>query len=159
MTSSSSDRRKIGVAVLGATGVVGQKFIQLLDGHPVFVLVAVTTGRRESQGRLYGDVTVWRLGGSIPACAAGLRMIATDPATCAEAGAVVAFSALPTDVARSAEPLFARAGFAVCSNSSPYRMAADVPLLIPEVNPASVRPMVAVQRRRWQQQRPLLGQS
>ena len=59
----------------------------------------------------------------------------------------------------SAEPRFARAGFAVCSNSSPYRMAADVPLLIPEVNPASVRPMVAVQRRRWQQQRPLLGQS
>lgn len=154
MTSATApateEAPRIGVAVLGATGVVGQKFVELLAAsHPYFAIVAVTTGRKESVGQPYASVTTWRLGGGspIPPTVAALPMLPTDPEACWRAGARLAFSALPTGVARVAEPLFAAAGFAVCSNSSPYRMGEHVPLLIPEVNADHVVPMVAAQKR------------
>ena len=124
---------RIPVAVLGATGMVGQRFIELLQGHPWFELVALAASEQH-QERPYGKVAKWRLpGGEMPAAAATLPVVACRP----EALPVkvkIAFSALPAEVAGEVEANFARAGVAVFSNARHYRMEPDVPLLIPEVN-------------------------
>jgi aspartate-semialdehyde dehydrogenase len=121
---------KIKVAILGATGAVGQRFVQLLEGHPWFEVTALT-GSDRTVGQVYGEGVRWVLPGQVPAYAHGLRVLPTEPGFDAE----LAFSALPADIAREAEPALAAAGYAVCSNASAHRMWADVPLLIPEVNP------------------------
>lgn len=121
--------KKIKVAILGATGAVGQRFVQLLDNHPWFTVTALT-GSDRTVGRPYAEGCRWVLPGSIPAYARDMVVQATAPGFEAQ----IAFSALPTDQAREAEPALAAAGYAVCSNASAYRMEADVPLLIPEVN-------------------------
>ncbi len=122
--------KKIKVAVLGATGAVGQRFVQLLDGHPWFE-VAALTGSDRTVGQTYGEGVRWVLPGPIPAYARAMRVLPTEPGFEAQ----LAFSALPNDIAREAEPALAAAGYAVCSNASAHRMWPDVPLLIPEVNP------------------------
>ncbi len=122
---------KIPVAVLAATGSVGQRFIQLLDGHPMFEAVALTSSDR-TMGQKCGEACHWILAGEIPAWAKTMTLLPTEPAS---AAVPLAFSALPADVAREIEPEFARAGTLVCSNASAYRNEPDVAILLPEVNP------------------------
>jgi aspartate-semialdehyde dehydrogenase len=136
-------RNKIPVAVLAATGSVGQRFVQLLEGHPWFEVVAVTASDR-SVGQTYGKACHWILPDPMPERVAGLTVLPTAPDS---VQVPLVFSALPADVAREAEPAFAQAGMAVCSNASAYRRQADVPLLLPEVNPDHVH-LVTAQRRR-----------
>ena len=119
------------VAVLGATGAVGQRFVQLLDNHPWFRVTALTGSERAS-GQPYAQACHWVLSEAMPAWARELPVLPSDPA---QMDVRLAFSALPAKVAREAEPLFAQAGVAVCSNASAYRAEPDVPLLLPEVNP------------------------
>jgi len=122
---------RIPVAVLGATGAVGQRFVQLLDGHPWFEVVALT-GSDRAVGQKYSETCHWILADPMPGWARGLEVLPTDPE---KVNAPLAFSALPSSVARTAEPSFAQKGVAVCSNASAFRQAPDVPLILPEVNP------------------------
>lgn len=121
---------KIPVAVLAATGAVGQRFVQLLADHPWFEITAVT-GSARTAGERYGDNVRWILTGPVPEAVADLVVQPTLP----DLDVPVVFSALPTAEARELEPEFAAAGYAVVTNASAYRMAEDVPLLIPEINP------------------------
>jgi len=123
---------RIPVAVLGATGMVGQRFIELLSGHPWFELVALAASDSHG-GRPYAEVSRWRLPGSeMPTSAAGLPVLPCRPEALPDVKIV--FSALPGEVAGDIEADFARAGMAVFSNAKNYRMAPDVPLIVPEVN-------------------------
>lgn len=117
------------VAVLGATGAVGQAFIRLLDAHPWFDLVEVAASER-SAGKSYRDAAKW-LEGTMPS---GVASLTVKNCTPAEITAPIVFSALDSGVAGEVEPAFARAGRMVLSNAKNYRMDADVPLVIPEVN-------------------------
>ncbi|MEZ4515346.1 MAG: aspartate-semialdehyde dehydrogenase [Chloroflexota bacterium] len=125
---------KIPVGVLGATGTVGQRFVQLLDTHPWFEVVVVT-GSERTAGQPYGEAVTWRMGGEIPAAAANLIVQPTNTELDIPGTPPVVFSALPTEEARQWEPKFAAAGYAVVTNASAYRMTPTVPLLIPEINP------------------------
>jgi aspartate-semialdehyde dehydrogenase len=132
MSNNSPFQNKIPVAVLGATGMVGQRFIELLQDHPWFDLVALAASERHG-GRVYAEATQWRLPESeMPASVAGMPVVPCTPE--ALAGVKIAFSALPGEVAGEIELALAQAGVAVFSNAKNHRMASDVPLLIPEVN-------------------------
>ena len=122
---------KIKVGVLGATGTVGQRFIQLLDGHPWFEITALAASER-SAGRSYGESMAgrWKLETPIPAWAEGMEIKECTP----DLDCHLVFSALDSSVAGPVEEAFARAGYVVSSNSRNHRMDDDVPLLIPEVN-------------------------
>lgn len=124
---------KIKVGVLGATGAVGQRFIQLLAGHPWFEIGALTASDR-SVGKRYGDAAKWLLRGGMPPAAADMPVIPTEKAAIPRDVRLL-FSALPGGNAGQVETELAAAGFAVCSNASAHRMDPDVPLLIPDVNP------------------------
>lgn len=121
----------IPVAVLGATGSVGQRFVSLLAGHPWFRLVAVT-GSERTAGKTYKDGCHWILSEPMPSEAADIQLTASDPSHLN--GAAICFSALPADEAKIIEPAMAKAGVVVCSNASSFRTDTDVPLLLPEVN-------------------------
>jgi aspartate-semialdehyde dehydrogenase len=125
---------KLRVGILGATGTVGQRFIQMLDSHPQFEITALAASDR-SEGKPYADACAWRLPGEMPAFARSLRVHAPRPPLDCD----LIFSSLPAEIAKSAEEEFARAGYPVISNSSSWRMMLDVPLLIPEVNPEHLR--------------------
>ena len=140
VAKSGSRTDRIPVAVLGATGAVGQRFVQLLQRHPWFELAAVAASDR-SAGRRYADACNWVVPGDPPAAVGEMVVRALEP----DLPARIVFSALPGDAAREIEPRFASAGYAVCSNASAYRQAPDVPLLIPEVN-ADHAGMIARQR-------------
>lgn len=133
---------RIPVAVLAATGSVGQRFIQLLDGHPWFEVTCLT-GSDRSIGQKFGEACHWVLPEPMPAWARDMTVVPTTPEA---ADAPLVFSALPTGIAKEVEPLFARAGIKVCSNASAYRTEADVPILLPEVNPEHTG-LVEIQRR------------
>ncbi|MGA7195301.1 MAG: aspartate-semialdehyde dehydrogenase [Anaerolineales bacterium] len=126
---------QIPVAVLGATGSVGQRFISLLDNHPWFKVVALAASDR-SVGQPYAQACRWILNEPMPEYARNMIVV---PATPEAVPAKIVFSALPADLAKDLEPQFAQAGFAVCSNASSYRRADDVPLLLPEVNAAHIQ--------------------
>ncbi len=132
---------KIAVGILGATGVVGQRFIQLLEHHPWFDVAWLAASDR-SAGQAYGDAVRWRLRTAIPARVAGMRVSPATP----EGAPRVIFAALDADIARELEPRFACDGCAVVTNSSALRMQEDVPLVIPEVNADHVR---VVHGQRW----------
>ena len=121
---------QIPVAVLGATGSVGQRFVSLLDNHPWFKVVALAASDR-SVGLKYSQAARWVLDGPMPEYA---REMVVVPASTDCVEAKIVFSALHTEVASEVEPQFARAGAAVCSNASSYRRGEDVPLLLPEIN-------------------------
>src|ERR1043165_5893900 len=121
--------KKFRVGILGATGMVGQRFIQLLENHPHFEVTAVAASDR-SQGKAYGDACSWRLQGEMPEAVRSLKVQAPAPPLECD----LLFSSLPGDIARETEGSFAAAGYPVISNSSAFRMDEDVPLLIPEVN-------------------------
>src|SRR3989442_7337124 len=138
MIDSMNARLRAGI--LGATGVVGQRFIQLLEDHPQFEVTALAASDR-SQGKTYAEACGWRLPGEMPEVAK--QIVVQSPGSPLDCDFV--FSSLPGDVAKEAEENFARAGYPVISNSSSHRMAADVPLLIPEVNHEHVA-MIDTQR-------------
>ncbi len=127
-------KRKIPVGILGATGVVGQRFIQMLEHHPWFEVAWLAASDR-SEGKLYSDAARWRLKTPIPSAAAGM---AVSPAT-PEGAPKIIFAALDASIAAELEPRFAEAGCAVVSNSSALRMQEDVPLVIPEVNGGHIK--------------------
>ena len=132
---------QISVAVLGATGSVGQRFISLLDNHPWFKVVALAASDR-SVGQPYARACRWVLNEPMPEFA---REMVVVPATPECIDAKIVFSALHNEIAKDLEPQFAQAGFAVCSNASSYRRAEDVPLLLPEVNADHIQ-LVKIQR-------------
>ena len=134
-------RERIPVAVLGATGAVGQTFVRLLAGHPWFRLAEVAASER-SAGKRYAEAARW-IEGAMPAEAADLAVVPCDPR---EVRSDVVFSALDAAVAGEVEAAFARAGRTVLSNARNFRMEPDVPLLIPEVNAAHAD-VIAAQRR------------
>src|SRR5687768_10603661 len=120
---------RIPVAVLGATGSVGQRFVQLLARHPWFRPAELVASER-SAGKAYREATDWRLDAFMPEEAAVLTVRSYED----ELTSPVAFSALPAEVAGEIEQRLARAGQVVLSNTRTHRMEPDVPLLIPEVN-------------------------
>jgi aspartate-semialdehyde dehydrogenase len=122
----------INVGVLGATGAVGQRFVQLLADHPWFKLTTLTASER-SAGKLYRDVVNWRLDTPFPEKVGGIRISPTSREGLGDVDLV--FSALPAEVAGPVELMCADAGFGVCSNASSHRMEEDIPLVVPEVNP------------------------
>jgi len=140
---------KIPAAVLGATGAVGQRFIQLLEAHPWFDVAAVAASDR-SAGKTYAQACSWKLDTPIPADAARLDVRSLDPAKLGRDDIRLVFSALPADIARDIEPLFAEAGMAVSSNAAAFRYAPDVPVILPDVNPEHLQ-LVNAQRlnRQW----------
>jgi aspartate-semialdehyde dehydrogenase len=134
--------QKLDVAVLGATGAVGQRFVQLLENHPWF-RVAEVIGSERSAGQRYGDITRWVLDGQPPASVADMTVLPLE----AELRSPLVFSALPKEAAETREVALADVGHIVCTNASVNRMVEDVPLLLPEVNAEHVR-LIDVQRRK-----------
>jgi len=134
--------KPIRAGVLGATGAVGQRFVDLLAANPWFEITALT-GSERSVGRPYGEACTWRLSADCPARVRDLVVQPTEPPLDCD----IVFSALPSHVAGPAEEAFAAAGYGVLSNASSHRMDPDVPLLIPEVNPEHLG-LLAVQRAR-----------
>ena len=132
------------VAVLGATGAVGQMFIRLLENHPWFEVAEIAASER-SAGRVYGETVRWVSSGQMPRSVAQKTIVPCDP------GAVssdIVFSALDSGVAGEAELAFARAGKTVLTNAKNHRMAPDVPLVIAEVNPGHLRVLETQRRNR-----------
>jgi aspartate-semialdehyde dehydrogenase len=123
-------QQKIPVGILGATGVVGQRFIQLLENHPWFEVSWLAASDR-SAGQAYGDAAKWRLKTPLPDRVRKMKVSTAAP----DGAPKVIFAALDAGIARELEPQFAAAGCAVVSNSSAFRMEPNVPLIIPEVNP------------------------
>lgn len=121
--------KKYRVGILGATGTVGQRFVQLLEDHPQFEITALAASDR-STGKPFSEACAWKLPGTIPV---GVREIVVQPIE-PPLDCDLVFSSLPSNVARETEEAFARSGYPVISNSSSYRMDEDVPLLIPEIN-------------------------
>jgi len=117
------------VGILGATGIVGQRFVQMLEHHPWFEVAWLAASDR-SEGKPYGEAARWRMKTTIPASVAAMRVSPAKP----DGAPKVIFAALDASIAAELEPQFADAGCAVISNSSALRMHADVPLVIPEVN-------------------------
>ncbi len=134
---------RIPVAVLGATGVVGQRLVRALDDHPWFRPAQLLASER-SAGRSYGEAVDWRLPGEVPD---SVREITVGLARAADVRSPVALSALGAEVAGPLEEQLADSGVAVISNASAHRMDPDVPLLVPEVNSEHAR-AIEVQRRR-----------
>src|ERR1700692_1575058 len=123
-------QNKYPIGILGATGMVGQRFIQLIENHPWFEITWLAASDKSS-GKTYGEATKWKLETPLPTRIDDMMCAPASP----DGAPVVIFAALDTDIARELEPKFAAAGCAVISNSSAFRMQADVPLVIPEVNP------------------------
>jgi aspartate-semialdehyde dehydrogenase len=125
------ERRRVGI--LGATGMVGQRFIQLLHNHPWFEITWLAASDR-SAGKAYGEACKWKLEAPLPAKIAAMTVQPNVPELCEGELPKIIFAALDADIARELEPKFAAAGCAVISNSSAFRMVKDVPLVVPEVN-------------------------
>jgi aspartate-semialdehyde dehydrogenase len=125
---------KTPVGILGATGIVGQRFVQMLEQHPWFEAAWLAASDR-SEGRAYGEAARWRMKTPIPARVAEMRVSPATP----EGAPKIIFAALDAAIAADLEPRFATAGCAVVSNSSALRMQSDVPLVVPEVNPDHIK--------------------
>ncbi len=136
--------RRLKVGILGATGSVGQRFVQLLSGHPWFEPAALAASPK-SEGKPYGETVRWLLPGGPPEGVRDMPVLPPDPD---RIQADVVFSALDAASARDLEPAFRSAGRTVISNASAFRMDPLVPLVIPEVNPDHLA-LVADQRKRY----------
>jgi len=147
------ERRKVGI--LGATGMVGQRFIQLLNNHPWFEVAWLAASDR-SAGKTYAEACKWKLDTPLPARIAAMTVMPNVPeATPAADLPKIIFAALDADIARELEPKFAAAGCAVVSNSSAFRMTPDVPLVVPEVNADHLE---LIERQSWRNQPSASGQ-
>jgi aspartate-semialdehyde dehydrogenase len=122
-------KNKQPIGILGATGMVGQRYIQLLENHPWFEVAWLAASDRSS-GKTYGEAAKWRLDTPLPERLAKMTVSPADPAGAPK----VIFASIDAAFAREMEPRFADAGCAVLSNSSAFRMTPNVPLVIPEVN-------------------------
>ena len=146
MSTVAAPARRIPVAVLGATGAVGQMFIRLLAAHPWFEIAELAASER-SAGRRYSEAAHWIGSDEIPVAVRDMTVLPCDPA---KLSAPLVFSALDASVARDVEAAFANAGRLVLSNAKSFRMDEDVPLVIPEVNADHLALLdVQRQRRRW----------
>jgi aspartate-semialdehyde dehydrogenase len=125
---------KTPIGILGATGIVGQRFVQMLEHHPWFEVAWLAASDR-SEGQPYAEAARWRMKTPIPSRVAEMRVSPAKP----EAAPKIVFAALDAGIAAEFEPRFAHAGCAVVSNSSALRMQSDVPLVIPEVNPEHIK--------------------
>jgi aspartate-semialdehyde dehydrogenase len=135
---------KIPVGILGATGIVGQRYIRLLSNHPWFEITEVAASEK-SAGKTYGEVMKyrWKMGGEIPYEVRNKVIKECVP----KLDCKIVFSALDASVAGPIEEEFAREGYIVISNARNHRMDEDVPLLIPEVNPESLQ-LIEIQKKR-----------
>ena len=122
-------KNKYPIGILGATGMVGQRYIQLLADHPWFEIAWLAASDRSS-GKTYGEAAKWRLDTALPERIAKMTVSAAEP----EGAPKIIFASVDAAIAREMEPKFAAAGCAVISNSSAFRMAPNVPLVLPEVN-------------------------
>jgi aspartate-semialdehyde dehydrogenase len=138
-----NQHKKRRVGILGATGLVGQRLVHMLRQHPLFEVSALAASDR-SEGKRFADACTWRLPFEMPETVANIRVTTCEPPL--DCDFVIA--SLPSDIALAAEPAFAAAGYPVISNSSAYRMADDVPLVVPEINPEHVELLAAQKRRR-----------
>jgi aspartate-semialdehyde dehydrogenase len=141
------DMDKIKTGILGATGTVGQRFVQLLQGHPWFEITTLAASTA-SAGRPYGEVCRWKVSAEMPPTVRDMRVEECVPGLDCD----LVFSALPGEVAGSIEENLAAAGHFVSSNAKNHRLDPDVPLLIPEVNPDHIQIVVHQRRQRgWGQ--------
>ena len=136
--------QKIEVGILGATGMVGQQFINFLQGHPWFEVSWLGASDR-SAGKKYKDATTWRLDGVMPPNVADLVVNDSKP----DHAPQLMFSAMDASVATEIERAFAEAGHFVVSNSRNHRMEPDVPLLVPEVNAEHLKILPMQAKRGW----------
>jgi len=134
---------KIPVGVLGATGMIGQHFVQILANHPWFTITALAASER-SAGRPYGEACEWVLSSDMPESVRDIPVRECRP----DLPCRIVFSALPAAVAGPVEEEFARAGYIVSSNARAHRMEPDVPLLVPEINPDHLDVITDQQQRR-----------
>lgn len=125
---------RIKVGILGATGMVGQWFAELLHDHPWFEVTALAASAH-SAGRPYEEACRWMVSADIPSSAQGMEVSECTP----DLPCQVVFSALPGGVARPIEEAFAAADYFVFSNARDHRLDPDVPLLVPEVNPGHIQ--------------------
>jgi aspartate-semialdehyde dehydrogenase len=129
-------KNKLPIGILGATGMVGQRYIQLLENHPWFEVAWLAASDRSS-GKPYGEAAKWRLDSPLPERIAQMVVSPAEPSAAASEGQPapkIIFASVDAAFARELEPKFAAAGCAVVSNSSAFRMAPNVPLVLPEVN-------------------------
>ncbi|UCB45622.1 MAG: aspartate-semialdehyde dehydrogenase [Spirochaetota bacterium] len=124
---------KIKVAILGATGMVGQRFIEALIDHPFFEVGALVASAKREGGK-YVETDRWRLETPLPENIGEMKLVAPDAEKVVSSGVRIAFSALPSDVATELETDLAKSGVAVFSNTASHRMDSEVPLIVPEVN-------------------------
>ena len=122
-------KTKLPIGILGATGMVGQRFIQLLENHPWFEVAWLAASDRSS-GKKYGEAAKWKLDTMLPERIAQMTVSPAEP----EGAPKIIFASVDAPIARELEPAFAGAGCAVVSNSSAFRMTPNVPLVLPEVN-------------------------
>lgn len=142
MNNQSEPTKKLDVAVLGATGSVGQRYIELLANHPRFRL-AELVGSERSAGKRYGDIADWRVSAAPPDDAGNMTIKHHEEPL----SSPIVFCSLPGGIAYEVEQKLASEGHAVFSNARDNRMEADVPLLIPEVNPEHAK-VIDLQRDR-----------
>ena len=142
---NQQQQQRIPVGILGATGMVGQSFINFLQGHPWFDITFLAASDR-SAGKPYHEATQWRLDGPMPPSVANMIVEECKPSDKAPR---LVFSATDSSVATEIEKAFAEAGHYVVSNSRNYRMEADVPLLVPEVNPDHLQLLKLQAKRGW----------
>ena len=124
------NQNRVQVAILGCTGSVGQKFVELLTNHPWLEITELCASDK-SAGKRYKDAVDWFLSTPIPDSVKNIKINKCEPVLKSK----VVFSGLDSSVAGDIETKFAKAGYWVISNSKNHRMDKDVPLLIPEVNP------------------------
>ncbi len=135
---------RIPVGVLGATGMVGQRFVQLLENHPWFEVAWLAASDR-SAGRPYAHAAKWRINTPIPERVAAMQVAPAEP----KGAPKLIFAALDAAIAQEMEPQFAAAGHVVVTNSSAFRMAENVPLIIPELN---VDQLQMIEQQRWRKE-------
>src|SRR5258708_18934857 len=129
-TGGAVSNNRVRVGILGATGMVGQRFVQMLENHPEFEITALAASDR-SQGKSYDEACTWRLVGDMPTFVKS--MVVQPPQPPLDCDVVV--SSLPSDAARASAEAFARAGYPLITNPSSFPMIKDVPLLIPHITP------------------------
>jgi aspartate-semialdehyde dehydrogenase len=141
------ERRKVGI--LGATGMVGQRFVQLLSNHPWFEIAWLAASDR-SAGKTYAEACKWKLDTPLPSRIGAMTVRPNVPEGTPQGQLPkIIFAALDAEIARELEPKFAAAGCAVVSNSSAFRMHPDVPLVVPEVNADHLE---LIERQSWRKE-------